>query len=185
MAAGTSANQPVRGLSRASTLPMSDRPDVTAAVPICVAPSEDGGHGGTATPALDAPAGNPRLNPRPGDVIFEPDDQSGSNLGPRAIERRPGGRGDGAAVPRNQRSGVAGPAASAAVATAAPLKWPARRRRWYSVEAHGPQSPSVMPKASMKLLPMTRQMGRAATAPNAVSSFFSSSIARAVACLLR
>jgi len=77
-------------------------PAVAAAEPSCVAPSEYGGGGKAATPALDRGCGEP--------------------------------------APRHAKAVVAGPAAPAAGAVAALLNRPARWRRRYSVEAHGPQT---------------------------------------------
>jgi len=140
VAHATSSGQAVRAPPRAGIRPVSGRPAVAAAVPSGVAPSEDGGGGGAATPALYTSAGDPRLNPRPGGVSAVPDDVSGSHVVPRTVERRPVGRGGGVPAPRNPKAGVAGPATPAAGAAAAPLKRPARRLRQYSVEAHGPQT---------------------------------------------
>jgi len=140
VAHGTSAGQVVRGLPRAGILSVSGRPAVAAAGPSGVAPSEDGGGGGAATPALDTSAGEPRLNPRPEGVSAVPDDVSGSHVVLRTVESTPAGRVGGVPAPRNPKAGVGGPAPPAAGAATAPLKRPARRLRRYSVEAHGPQT---------------------------------------------
>jgi len=125
VAHGTSAGQAIRSPPGAGIRPVSGRPGVAAAVPSGLAPSEDGGGGGAATPALDTSAGEPGLYPRPGSVSAVPDDVSGSHVVPRTVERRPAGRGGGVPAPRIPKTGVAGPAAPAAGAAAAPLKRPA------------------------------------------------------------
>jgi len=125
VAHGNSAGQAIRSPPGAGIYPVSGRPGVAAAVPSGLAPSEDGGGGGAATPALDTSAGEPRLYPRPGSVSAVPDDVSGSHVVPRTVDRRPAGRGGGVPAPRIPKAGVAGPAAPAAGAAAAPLKRPA------------------------------------------------------------
>jgi len=140
VARGTSAGQAVRGPPKAGIRPVSDRPAVAATVPSGVAPSESRGGGGAASPALDTSAGEPRLNPKPRGFSAGPNDVSKSHAVPRTVKRRPAGTGGGVPAPRNQKAGVAGPAALTAGAATAPLKQPDRLRRRYSVQEHGPRT---------------------------------------------
>ena len=133
---GASAVQKVRGPTRAGVGAQYGRPAVAAAVPSGVAPSGAGGWGGASGPVFETPDGEPRLIPRPGDVNAVSIDVAWSQLVPRAVARRQMGREAGVLAPRNSKADVAGPAAPAAGAAAAPLNLPARRRRRKSVKVH-------------------------------------------------